>query len=79
VGLVANATEANRTLAIFTLPAGYRPRKEVRFAVPCSIGGTGTTAWVQVKADGAVHWAFPTTSSGVITYLFLDGVAFPAA
>lgn len=64
-GLIKNGTV---NAAIFTLPAGYRPPKELLFA-PDNNASPATD--VRVKADGTVLLA-----SGVNTWLSLDGIEF---
>lgn len=57
--------------AIFTLPAGYRPAKFVRFPVTTLSGATVTLGEVHVSSAGVV-----THAVGGTDYVSLDGIYF---
>ena len=67
-GSVNNAS--NNTDPIFTLPAGYRPSRELE--IPAKIGFGGPVGYITVQPDGTVA---PGVATGDVHF---DGVSFPA-
>jgi hypothetical protein len=73
VHLQGSAANVNPTTGtIFTLPAGYRPAKDLYFAV---FGADGTTAAVQITGTGEVNVFGPAEKYvGLSNVTFLNGL-----
>lgn len=69
-------TAGSLSLAIATLPVGFRPRKQRGFTTNGAQGGTGAVGWVRVDItpSGSI---LPNSGAGN-AYLFLDGILFHA-
>ena len=68
-GIVKSGT-VSYTVPIFTLPAGYRPKQQIRFPQATNPGAVGYT---NVWADGRV-----TVEVGSNGWIFLDSINFKA-
>lgn len=60
-----------------TLPVGQRPARTWRFAVACSYNEAGTTARVEVGADGSISVLAPTSGTVDHSWVQFDGISFP--
>lgn len=76
-GAVLQLVAGNRGAAMFTLPAGYRPGKNMEFIVKTRIAGGATNSPfpIMVQTDGVVR---PIPGENTRDGYYLDSITFPA-